>query len=78
VLEAGGRLASRTIITGLRNWEYAEAKEGLKEGDPVVVSLDRAEVKEGARAVETPGPAAPPPGVAAKTLNGGRAPGGES
>jgi hypothetical protein len=26
--------------------------EGLKEGDAIVVSLDRAEVKEGARAVE--------------------------
>lgn len=62
VLEQG-RLEGRTITTGLRNWEYAEAKDGLKEGDPVVVSLDRAEVKEGARAAETPGPAAPPPGT---------------
>ena len=65
VLE-NGRLVARTITIGLRNWEYAEAKDGLKEGDPVVVSLDRAEVKEGARAVETPGPAAPPSGTAAK------------
>jgi HlyD family secretion protein len=63
VLDANGRLAGRAITTGLRNWEYAEAKDGLKEGDPVVVSLDRAEVKEGARAVETAGPAAPPAGT---------------
>jgi HlyD family secretion protein len=46
-----GHLVARQIKTGLRNWEYAEVKEGLGEGDPVVVSLDRAEVKEGVRAV---------------------------
>ncbi|HEV8120131.1 MAG TPA: efflux RND transporter periplasmic adaptor subunit [Candidatus Polarisedimenticolia bacterium] len=51
-----GRLESRVIETGLRNWEFAEVKSGLQEGDPVVVSLDRAEVKEGARAVEGPAP----------------------
>jgi HlyD family secretion protein len=47
----GGRLVSRQVVTGLRNWEYAEVKDGLGEGDPLVVSLDRAEVKEGVRAV---------------------------
>jgi HlyD family secretion protein len=51
-----GRLESRRIETGLRNWEFAEVTSGLQEGDPVVVSLDRAEVKEGARAVEGPSP----------------------
>jgi HlyD family secretion protein len=55
-----GRLVARPITTGLRNWEYAEVTGGLREGDPVVVSLDRAEVKEGARAVEAP----PAPGAA--------------
>jgi HlyD family secretion protein len=45
-----GVLRDRTVSTGLRNWEYAEVKEGLKEGDRVVVSLDREEVKNGARA----------------------------
>ena len=44
-------LVARKVKTGLRNWEYAEVKEGLSEGDAVVVSLDRAEVKEGVRAV---------------------------
>ena len=44
------RLESRPVKTGLLNWAYAEIVEGLSPGDPVVVSLDRAEVKEGARA----------------------------
>jgi HlyD family secretion protein len=46
-----GHLVARQVRIGMRNWEFAEIQEGLKEGDPVVVSLDRAEVKEGARAV---------------------------
>jgi HlyD family secretion protein len=46
-----GRLASRPVQVGLRNWEYAEIKGGVEAGTPVVVSLDRSEVKEGARAV---------------------------
>ncbi|HEV8201896.1 MAG TPA: efflux RND transporter periplasmic adaptor subunit [Candidatus Polarisedimenticolia bacterium] len=53
VLE-GGMLKSRPVEVGMRNWEFAEIKGGLKDGEPVVVSLDRAEVKEGARAVEQP------------------------
>jgi len=48
----GGVLKSAPVEVGMRNWEYAEVKGGLKDGDPVVISLDRAEVKEGARAVE--------------------------
>ncbi len=47
----GGHLQAKSVKTGLRNWEYAEVSEGLGEGDRVVVSLDRAEVKEGVRAV---------------------------
>ena len=45
-----GHLVARQVRVGMRNWEFAEVVEGLKEGEPVVVSLDRAEVKEGARA----------------------------
>lgn len=48
---AGGRLAARDVKTGLMNWEWVEAREGLSAGDLVVVSLDRPEVKAGARAV---------------------------
>lgn len=54
VLE-NGRLVARTIQTGLSNWQFTEVKGGLREGDQVVVSLDREGVEAGARAVaETP------------------------
>jgi HlyD family secretion protein len=60
VLEGGkvlvlrdGKLVSVPIQVGLRNWEFAEVKQGLAPGDSVVVSLDRAEVKEGVAAVAT-------------------------
>ena len=43
------RLVSRAVKTGLKNWQFAEVAEGLAAGDLVTVSLDRAEVKEGAR-----------------------------
>jgi HlyD family secretion protein len=46
-----GRLAERTVDVGLRNWDVSEIRAGLKRGDAVVVSLDRPEVKPGARAV---------------------------
>jgi HlyD family secretion protein len=54
----GGRLVRVAVKTGLRNWDFVEITGGLSEGDLVVVSLDRPEVKEGARAVvaRTPGP----------------------
>ena len=44
-----GVLEERTITVGLRNWNYAEVKSGLEEGELVVTTLDRAEVKPGAR-----------------------------
>jgi HlyD family secretion protein len=43
------RLVSRSVETGLKNWQFAEVTKGLSVGEGVVVSLDRAEVKEGAR-----------------------------
>jgi HlyD family secretion protein len=45
------RLESRDVRTGLQNWQFAEVHEGLEAGELVVVSLDRAEVQEGAKAV---------------------------
>jgi HlyD family secretion protein len=45
-----GRLREVSVQTGLRNWAFAEITGGLSEGDRVVVSLDRPEVKAGARA----------------------------
>jgi HlyD family secretion protein len=43
------RLVARPVETGLKNWQFAEVTKGLSAGDAVAISLDRAEVKEGAR-----------------------------
>jgi HlyD family secretion protein len=45
-----GRLAERALEVGLRNWDLTEVRSGLAEGERVVVSLDRAEIRAGARA----------------------------
>ena len=47
------RLVSVPVTTGLRNWEWVEVVSGISPGDRVVTSLDRAEVKEGARVTIT-------------------------
>ena len=47
--QADGILEDRTVVTGLANWEYTEITSGLNEGDRIVMSLDRAGVKAGAR-----------------------------
>jgi HlyD family secretion protein len=44
-----GQLVSRNLKTGLRNWEYTEVVEGLKEGELVALSLDLAQVTAGAK-----------------------------
>jgi HlyD family secretion protein len=51
VLEKG-RLVEKTLGLGIRNWDFTEVKGGLAAGERVVVSLDRPEVKAGARAKE--------------------------
>jgi HlyD family secretion protein len=43
------RLVERKVDTGLHNWSFTEILSKLSEGDSVVVSLDRPEVKVGAR-----------------------------
>lgn len=45
-----GRLEGIQVEPGLKNWEFVEIVRGLSPGHAVVVSLDRAEVKEGAEA----------------------------
>jgi HlyD family secretion protein len=51
VLESG-RLVEKALQLGLRNWDFTEVTGGLDEGARVVVSLDRPEVKAGAKARE--------------------------
>ncbi len=48
VAGADGKLEERKVKTGLSNWEYSEVLEGLKAGERVVTSLERAGVKAGA------------------------------
>ena len=48
---ANGILEDRTVTTGLANWEHTEITAGLNEGDQIVMLLDQAGVKAGARVV---------------------------
>jgi HlyD family secretion protein len=52
-----GVLQERTVATGLANWQYTEIASGLNEGDQIVLSLDRAGVKVGARVIPEATPA---------------------
>jgi HlyD family secretion protein len=54
----GDVLAERAVETGLRNWDFVEIVAGLEAGERVVTSLDRAEVRAGARVVVEAGDAA--------------------
>ena len=45
-----GILEQRTITTGLANWQYSEVTAGLRAGEQVVLSLERAGVKAGVKA----------------------------
>lgn len=53
-----GTLVERRVEPGVRNWDFTEIRSGVEPGERIVVSLDRAEVKAGARAVAIDGPAA--------------------
>jgi HlyD family secretion protein len=44
-----GVLEERTVTTGLANWEQTEITAGLNEGDRIVLNLDQAGVKAGAK-----------------------------
>ena len=46
---AKGRLQERTVETGLKSWAFVEVVRGLSEGEQVVVSRDKPEIKAGAR-----------------------------
>ncbi|MBI2212867.1 MAG: efflux RND transporter periplasmic adaptor subunit [Acidobacteria bacterium] len=50
-----GTLDERRIETGISNWGFSEVRSGVEQGDKVVLSVERAGVKAGARVVpETP------------------------
>lgn len=44
-----GRLRERSIRTGLKNWQYTQVLDGLREGDWVVTARDSTAVKPGSR-----------------------------
>ena len=45
-----GRLESRAVEVGIKNWEFSEIVKGLREGELVVSSVDRDGVRAGAAA----------------------------
>ena len=55
VAGADGVLQTRSVKTGLANWEFTEVTEGLAAGERVVTSLERAGVKPGAAYVADAG-----------------------
>jgi HlyD family secretion protein len=55
------RLEERQVKTGLSNWENTEITAGLKAGEHIVTSLDRAGVKAGVRVVVEPASSKPKP-----------------
>lgn len=46
-----GKAVSREVKTGLKNWDWTEVTTGLKEGEPVITSLEKQGVKAGASVV---------------------------
>jgi len=50
----GSTIDERPVQVGLKNWDVTEITSGLTEGDRVVTSLDRSEVKAGARVTVNP------------------------
>ena len=44
---AQGQITERSIQMGLKNWDYVEIQSGLSEGEPVVTSIERAEIHPG-------------------------------
>jgi len=49
--EQAGVLEERKIDTGLHNWEYTQVLSGVRDGEQIVVSVDREGVEGGAQAV---------------------------
>ncbi|MDH3393626.1 MAG: efflux RND transporter periplasmic adaptor subunit, partial [Desulfobulbaceae bacterium] len=50
------KIHSRTITTGLTNWEQTEITDGLKEGEQILTSIDREGVADNATISVSEGP----------------------
>ncbi len=57
--DSDGKLESRHFDSGLSNWRYTEVLSGLKEGERIVVSVDREGVEAGAEVTPESAHAAP-------------------
>jgi HlyD family secretion protein len=55
-----GRLEQQRIETGLSNWEFSEVRSGLKQGEQVVISLERRGVAPGVKATPEAAQGKPP------------------
>lgn len=49
VYKPDGMLDARSVTTGLGNWEQTEILSGLAEGERIVLTLDQASIKAGAK-----------------------------
>jgi HlyD family secretion protein len=72
------QLVSRDIQIGLKNWNWTEVATGLDEGDVIVTTLDRPEIKPGAlvgtqKRDPNPGGVARPGAAATAAMPGGAA-----
>lgn len=45
----GGKAKKKKVTAGIHNWNFTEIKEGLKEGDIVIITPDKPGFKEGVR-----------------------------
>jgi HlyD family secretion protein len=53
IYDESGTLQERLIEPGISNWEYTEVRSALKQGDKVVLSVEREGVAPGVKAVAT-------------------------
>jgi len=56
-----GVLEERELVLGLRNWNFTEVASGVAAGERIVASLDRPEIRAGARVVVAAEGAPPKP-----------------
>jgi len=73
VLLANGKKAvSRDVKVGIKNWEWTEITDGLKEGESVITNLDRQGLKAGVVVAPKPRGDANPPGTAEARTRGSK------